>query len=619
MRSGANADLGLGDEYGAECLRRAAEMGKLMAEEGVMVIAAFVTPTESDQLMVQRILQPVGVEMVHVKCPLEVCRQRARTGLQHDEHDLELDASAGGPSPFEEPQEGVAVIQTDQLSVTEARDLAMSLFGNELPSATHFRPSPPVAESPKFAAGPPPKEASKQRNGTSVKADFEKALEAFEAEINQVVRTRLRVTRKGATVLPPTPSELPDVVLPNPPLISEAVLPPEPHPVEPSLVRINVQPEIVPTPATTALVLPREQAAQSDPAVISLTTRDQSEDPATTSVPRLHDSRSANLPERTMMHPQERDFIVFGICCLVLIVFAGYAIVQGNAPKVRRVVYEESEPQKALESAKVSAPVKADLASGVVEGQPQPGLKLQLNDLPKFGRDLSIAKQTAGAATQERSLREAAEAIMQPFWSATKWEEKLPFVHLPDRVSALMKDYYEVQNGNEPRGDSLELCNLRSLDGEEFLHLGYAAGGSRPLLEAALRRQTDGSFRLDWESFVGASGMGWQQFVTERPTNPVLFRVYAESSSYFNYEFNDDKKYASIRMESPDGVTIVYGYAEKGTPLADQVLSLFNDETKRATLTVSLAFPENAKSKDCVKLVDIIAERWFLKSSQVGN
>jgi hypothetical protein len=181
-----------------------------------------------------------------------------------------------------------------------------------------------------------------------------------------------------------------------------------------------------------------------------------------------------------------------------------------------------------------------------------------------------------------------------------------------------MKEYYETQAGKEPILKTLQSCALQSANGLELMHLNYAGDVAGRRLELALRKEADGSFKLDWESFVGISAMGWDRFAKERPTQPVLFRVLASPQEYYNYEFSDEKKYLSVRLTSPDGRNTLYAYTERGTPTAYTLLSSFARSPRRTLLTVKLAFLENAQSKDSIRLLEVVAERWFLLPGEGG-
>lgn len=128
MRSGINADLGFTDADRAENLRRSAHIAKLLAGQGLVVIAAFVTPKEAHRALVRRILNGSGLCMVHVDCPLDVCVDRDVKGLYAKASENRMNGMTGVQDPFEAPAEPDITIHTNALSVNESAARIVELW-----------------------------------------------------------------------------------------------------------------------------------------------------------------------------------------------------------------------------------------------------------------------------------------------------------------------------------------------------------------------------------------------------------------------------------------------------------------------------------------------------------
>lgn len=209
-------------------------------------------------------------------------------------------------------------------------------------------------------------------------------------------------------------------------------------------------------------------------------------------------------------------------------------------------------------------------------------------------------------------LAEALESLHR-FTQAASWQQKLPFVADAERVKPLMISYYETQKNTDPEsGVASQSAHFR-LNNTEVLLFSYPSsrpGGRHDLAMIAPTR--GGSFVVDWESFVGASDMSWQDFKKQRPVEPKLFRVFARRDDYFNYEFSDASRYLSLHFTSPDGLHFIFGYCEKDS-VVGKTLSILLDKTGvRLPLTLRLAYPENAQSDHCVKIVGVVANRWLI-------
>ena len=69
-------DLGFTDANRIENVRRVANVAQLMAEAGLIVIVALISPFERDRLMARNIAGDIRFVEIFVDAPLEVCIER---------------------------------------------------------------------------------------------------------------------------------------------------------------------------------------------------------------------------------------------------------------------------------------------------------------------------------------------------------------------------------------------------------------------------------------------------------------------------------------------------------------------------------------------------------------
>src|SRR5690625_742220 len=81
IRSGLNQDLGFSPEDRKENIRRIAEVAKLMADAGIITLAAFISPKQSDREKVKEIIGASDFVEIFVDTPLQVCEERDVKGL----------------------------------------------------------------------------------------------------------------------------------------------------------------------------------------------------------------------------------------------------------------------------------------------------------------------------------------------------------------------------------------------------------------------------------------------------------------------------------------------------------------------------------------------------------
>lgn len=205
-----------------------------------------------------------------------------------------------------------------------------------------------------------------------------------------------------------------------------------------------------------------------------------------------------------------------------------------------------------------------------------------------------------------------ADDLLQLYWKAKKWEDRLPYVYQPERTRFLMEQFYEVQRGADPVSGALLNRGHYRLDGTEILHFTYSCNRPGDVLELAMRRNADGRFVLDWTSYVGFGEMSWAQFKKERSTTPMLFRAFATSSDYYNYEFADRQKFVSVNLLSPDGQISLHGFCERDTPMGTALSHALNRGNTMSGVVLRLAFPENAQSDNCVIIRQFVSDRWLM-------
>jgi len=103
VRHGLCGDLGFSAEDRHENLRRIAEVAKLMADAGLVVLTAFVSPYRSDRDRARAIVGPERFAEIYVDAPVEVCATRDVKGLYAKAQAGIITDFTGVNSPYEAP------------------------------------------------------------------------------------------------------------------------------------------------------------------------------------------------------------------------------------------------------------------------------------------------------------------------------------------------------------------------------------------------------------------------------------------------------------------------------------------------------------------------------------
>jgi bifunctional enzyme CysN/CysC len=122
VRHGLNKDLGFTDAARVENIRRVGEVAKLMADAGLIVLTAFISPFQAERDMVRSILPEGEFVEIFVDTTLEVAERRDVKGLYKKARAGDLKNFTGIDSPYEAPVMAEIHLDTAELSIEQAAE-----------------------------------------------------------------------------------------------------------------------------------------------------------------------------------------------------------------------------------------------------------------------------------------------------------------------------------------------------------------------------------------------------------------------------------------------------------------------------------------------------------------
>ena len=123
IRHGLNRDLGFTEADRIENIRRVGEVARLMADAGLIVLTAFISPFRAERHMVRRMIPEGEFFEIFVDTPLAEAEKRDVKGLYAKARAGELKNFTGIDSPYEPPEHAEIHIDTTELSAEQAADL----------------------------------------------------------------------------------------------------------------------------------------------------------------------------------------------------------------------------------------------------------------------------------------------------------------------------------------------------------------------------------------------------------------------------------------------------------------------------------------------------------------
>lgn len=133
VRHGLCRDLGFSEQDRRENIRRIGELAKLMADAGLIVLSAFISPHRAERQLVREMLPEGEFLEVFVNTSLDVCEQRDPKGLYKKARAGEIANFTGIDSEYQAPlnpeinllagEKSIEALVDDCLQVLRARDI----------------------------------------------------------------------------------------------------------------------------------------------------------------------------------------------------------------------------------------------------------------------------------------------------------------------------------------------------------------------------------------------------------------------------------------------------------------------------------------------------------------
>lgn len=128
LRQGLCAGLGFSAEDRSENIWRAGEAAGLLADAGIIVLAAFISPFNADRARLRERLPAGDFIEVYCDCPLEVCERRDVKGLYRRARAGEIPDFTAISSPYEVPQRPELALETGRLPLSACTELVLAML-----------------------------------------------------------------------------------------------------------------------------------------------------------------------------------------------------------------------------------------------------------------------------------------------------------------------------------------------------------------------------------------------------------------------------------------------------------------------------------------------------------
>lgn len=213
--------------------------------------------------------------------------------------------------------------------------------------------------------------------------------------------------------------------------------------------------------------------------------------------------------------------------------------------------------------------------------------------------------------TNLEAKRPLIEEAVRKFFEAGSIGQKLAFVRDPSRVRPLMNEYYQRQPMPKLKWESLGWTLPVDEPGYRlgYVQAMFSDGDPANLIVEELE---NGSFAVDWESFVRYGELNWREFLKVKPSQPKLFRVIASKAEKTGTDVADSRL-EMIEIKHPGEEGTVFATLDRSDPsLAPVMQQLQSGKWKDVPLTLRLCYPGTSGSGKAVRIAGVEGKGWLI-------
>ena len=216
-------------------------------------------------------------------------------------------------------------------------------------------------------------------------------------------------------------------------------------------------------------------------------------------------------------------------------------------------------------------------------------------------------QQTMGAQKLHKSVSEA----LENFLNSEDLETKINLSRSSNRVSQLMRSHYKNNNDGPIAYRRISLAGEEGtgiIDGFYIIKVSFPDFSILPVVLAL----EENKIVVDWESFVGYSELTLKEFISNKPEEPRLFRLHANSDDYFNFQFSEEE-YRCLYLRNPEDTESVYGYIKRGSVADGQLSRIAESGQSIRFLTLKLRYPKKIGGNNQTIIDEIVTSGWLIR------
>lgn len=226
--------------------------------------------------------------------------------------------------------------------------------------------------------------------------------------------------------------------------------------------------------------------------------------------------------------------------------------------------------------------------------------------IDSLSRMVKLLQMDSEIIVNPRSKQDSIIAVLQPFYAARIWEDRMDYILQPKELKSAMVahyDQYPVRTIIKPgqvtflEADSLDVSLQKVGIGTNVIYL----------------RKVNNVYKIDWAATHGLNGMNPTLFKDTKSVDPKEFRVIATlSDTYLAPYANQKQKYWSLELSTIFPKETFNAYVLKDSDEGRAIHALL-DGGKTQRIMVKLVKDQDDKTGKVATVTEFIQEDWTKK------
>lgn len=208
------------------------------------------------------------------------------------------------------------------------------------------------------------------------------------------------------------------------------------------------------------------------------------------------------------------------------------------------------------------------------------------------------------------------QEIVKKYLNIESWEERLDYVLIRSSTKEAMHEHYKYKSVTNFVFANLEIQIAKrefEIQNESYIKAlaQWDTNDSNKSSQLYRLKKTPNGWKIDWEGSLGWSEMSLRAFRSKMVEEEVLFRVYAQLSTYYNYDFSHtEREYYSIKITTVDEEIPFPVYFDKRHPDAEYLFKILEDG-KWHPITIKTKFTSEMESNSNALMTELVSESWL--------